>query len=363
MSAGAISIFDADVHLHELDADLAPYFEEPWRKVLEAGGLVREGARSVKGERFLDVPGYSPRTPYDPILGDFPDTEPRRLTSAALLRADLDARGIDAALVFPGRLLRAATSNDWNYLAMLQRAYNRFLAEQWVNPERGVYAAIMAANQLPEDAAEEISRYAGVPGFAAVYLPMAGAYPLWGDRQYEPIFAAAEEVGLPVVLQGATTIHTVFPYQLHHVETALAKQVLSQPFGAMANLVNLVTSGVLARHPGLKVVVNEVGLGWLPYIVDRLDHFYPYLRDEFPGFALSPGDYLRRQVYLTTHPLPPASLSARAALDVLGPDHVLFGSDYPHFDAATPSALDALELTDEARSQILSGTARAIFQL
>lgn len=363
MSAGAIAIFDADVHLHELDADLAPYFEQPWRQVLEAGGLVREGARSVKGERFLDVPGYSPRTPYDPILGDLPDAEPRRLTSAALLRADLDQRGIDAALVFPSRLLRAATSNDWNYLAMLQRAYNRFVAEQWVDSSRGIYVAIMAANQLPEEAAEEIARYAGVPGFAAVYLPMAGTYPLWGDRQYEPIFAAAAEAGLPVVLQGATTIYTTFPYELHHVPTALAKQVLSQPFGAMAHLVSLVTSGVLARHPNLKLVINEVGLGWLPFLVERFDHFYPYLRDEFPDFDRPPGDYLRRQVYLSTHPLPPGAASARAAIDFLGADHVLFGSDYPHFDAAVPSALDSLGLSDKARTQILSGTAREIFRL
>ena len=60
----------------------------------------------------------------------------------------------------------------------------------------------MAANQVPEEAAAEIHHYAGRPGFAAVYLPMAGNYPLWGDRMYRPIFAAAEAAGLPVVLQG-----------------------------------------------------------------------------------------------------------------------------------------------------------------
>jgi len=131
----------------------------------------------------------------------------------------------------------------------------------------------------------------------------------------------------------------------------------------MAHLVSLVTSGVLARHPNLKLVINEVGLGWLPFLVERFDHFYPYLRDEFPDFDRPPGDYLRRQVYLSTHPLPPGAASARAAIDFLGADHVLFGSDYPHFDAAVPSALDSLGLSDKARTQILSGTAREIFRL
>lgn len=363
LPAGAVTIFDADVHLHELDADLAPYFEQPWRRVLEAGGLAREGARAIKEERFLDVPGYSPRTPYDPILGAFPEPEPHRLTSAELLRADLAARGIDAALVFPGRLLRAATSNDYHYLVALQRAYHRYLAERWVNPEQGIYGAIMAVNQAPEEAAEEIARYAGRPGFVAVYLPMAGNYPLWGDRQYEPIFAAAEQANLPVVLQGALTVHTVFPYQLHHVQTALAKQVLSQPFGAMANLVSLATTGTLARHPHLKVVINDAGLEWLPLILQRLDYFYPYLQDEFPDFAVPPADRLRRQIYLTTHPLTGDSAFTAACIDAIGVDHLLFGSDYPHFDAAAPTHIDALPISREAKAKILGENAQTVFRL
>lgn len=363
MPSDALAIFDADVHLHELDADLAPYFDQPWRRVLEASGPPRDGVRADKGERFLDVPGYSPRTPYDPILGKFPEPEPRRLTSAELLRADLDARGIDAALVFPGRLLRAATSNDYHYLVALQSAYNRYLAEQWVNPGRGIYGAIMAANQAPEEAAEEITRYAGRPGFAAVYLPMAGNYPLWGDRQYEPIFAAAEEAGLPAVLQGTLTVHTVFPYQLHHLQTALAKQVLAQPFGAMANVISLATTGTLARHPRLKVVINDAGLEWLPLILQRLDSFYPYLRDEFPDAAASPADQLRRQVYLTTHPLQGDSAFTAACIEAIGVDHLLFGSDYPHFDATAPTQIHALSIPREAKARVLGENAREVFRL
>ncbi len=362
-----MKIFDSDVHLHELDDDLAPYFDEPWHRVLEAGakGVAREGARTPRGERFLDVPGYSALTVYDPILGELPTEEPRRLTSADLLRADLDARGVDAGLVFPGRLLRAAQSNDWDYLSALGRAYNRYLAERWVEPARGIYAAILTLNQLPDESAEEIDRYASVPGFAAVYLPLAGNNPLWGDRSYEPIFAAAEAAGLPVVLQGALTVHTVFPYELHHVPTALAKQVLSQPFGAMANLVSMVTNGVLARHPGLKVVVNDAGLAWLPATLERLDHFYPYLRDEVPFLEDPPSEAVRRQVYVTTHPLGGrANLPfLLACLEAIGLDHVLFGSDAPHFDETSLKQIQELPLGSTVTEQILALNARAVFRL
>ncbi len=357
------TVFDADVHLHELDADLAPYFELPWRRVLEEGGLAREGARAVRGERLLDVPGYWPHTVYDPIMSDFPEAEPRQLTSPDLLRADLDERGTAAALVFPGRLLRAATSTDELYVAAMARAYNRSLAERWVDPARGIYAAIMAANQVPEDAAREIETYAGLPGFAAVYLPLAGNYPLWGDRMYEPIYAAAESANLPVVLQGAITVHPVFPYALHHVPTALAKQTLSQPFGAMANLVHLVTTGVLARHPSLRIVFNDVGLSWLPILLERLDHFYPYLKDEVPFLNGPPSDSIRRQVFVSTHPIGPvlSRTYLAACIDAIGPDQILFGSDYPHFDANAPSDVAELPVGEEVKRKILVDNARRVF--
>jgi uncharacterized protein len=367
MPARPIHVFDADVHLHELDADLAPYFDQPWRRVLEDAAKVTaaEGARTPRGERLLDVPGYSPLTVYDPILGEFPTEEPRRLTSAELLRADLDERGVDAALVFPGRLLRAATSNDWDYLSALGRAYNQCLAERWVDPARGLYAAILTCNQLPEEAAAGIERYADVPGFAAVYLPTAGNTPLWGDRSYEPIFAAVEAAGLPVVLQGALTVHPVFPYELHHLPTALAKQTLSQPFGAMANLVSLVCNGVLARHPALKIVFNDAGLAWLPTVAERLDHFYRYLRDEVPFLTARPSESIRRQVYLTTHPL--GGLGDErfltACLDAVGVDRVVFGSDAPHFDQTSLEQIQSLPLSTESKRRILGENAQALYRL
>lgn len=364
MSVGPDSIVDVDVHIHELDSDLAPYFEMPWRRVLEEGGLSRQGARSIKGERFLDYPGYSPLSALDPILGELPG-EPHRVTAPEILRADLDERGVDAAVIYTGRLLRAATSHDHNYMTMLGRAYNRFLAERWIDSARGLYGAIMAVNQSAEDAAEEIEKYAKNDGFVAVYLPTAGNYPLWGDRSYDPIFAAAQEADLPVVLQGAFTIHAVFPYEFHHLPTALAKQTLSQAFGALANLVNMVTTGVLTRFPRLKIVFQDGGISWLPLAMARLDHYYEFLMEEVPFLESRPSEYVRRQVYLTTHPLEgkenPAFLTA--CLDAIGLDHLLYGSDWPHFDATAPGEILDLPISDDAKRGILGGNARQVFRL
>ncbi len=355
-------VIDVDVHIHESYADLEPYFEMPWRRALEGAPAWRP---SAAGAQIFDTPGLTPLTSYDPMLGDFPEQEPHLVTSPDILRADLDHRYIDAALIFTGRLLKAATGNDHLYAAALGRAYNRYLSERWVDPQRGIYGAIMAVNQAPEEAAGEIRRYAGQEGLVAVYLPMAGNYPLWGDRSHESIFAAAEEAGLPVVLQGTLTVHTVFPYQLHHLPTALAKQTLSQPFGALANLVSLLTTGVLTRHPNLRVVFTDVGVSWLPFLLERLDHFYPYLRDEVPFLEQPPSEYARRQVYVTTHPLDSGRDPAFtiACLEAIGAGHVLFGSDWPHFDAGSPERVRQLPIAEEAKRQILGGNAAELLRL
>ena len=359
VSVAVDPVVDVDVHIHERDADLAPYFELPWRRALEAEP-VPQSQRNASGERLLDVPGDAPQTIYDPILGDFPE-EPHRVTSADVLREDLDRRGIGATIITTGRLLRAGASNDIPYAAALARSYNRYLAERWLDPARGIHGAIMAANQAPDDAAREIARYAAADGFVAVYLAMAGTYPLWGDRSYDPIYAAAQEAGLPVALHGATTVHTVFPYQLHHMPTALAKQALSQPFGALANLTHMATTGVFDRFPRLRVVFHEVGVTWLSLLLGRLDHYWPYLREEAPFLAPRPSERLRGRVFVTTHAFASADAATlRAAMQSIGVEQVMFGSDWPHFDAAAPADLRHLDLPEGDERRILGDTAREV---
>jgi predicted TIM-barrel fold metal-dependent hydrolase len=104
----------------------------------------------------------------------------------------------------------------------------------------------------------------------------------------------------------------------------------------MANLTSMVTTGVFARFPDLKVVFAECGVSWLPFLMWRLDHQYQWLRHELPFYSEKPSWYLRHQVYETTHGLgevdDPQTLAALIA-SVGGPDRLLFATDWPHYDA------------------------------
>ena len=357
MTTTTDDIIDCDVHIHEHPPDLAPYMEQPWRRVLETTPV---------NERWLDVPGYSPLTALDPLLGDFPGPPPHLVTTPEILRADLDERGVAAALLFTGQWLGIAGTSDEPYATALMRAHNRYLRERWVDPARGLYAPVMAVPQNPAAAAEEIAAYADVPGFAAVWLPAGQMFPLWGHRQYDPIMAAAAAAGLPVVVHGHTVVGTLFPYQLQQYDTALAKQALAQPLGAIAILVNMVTTGLFARFPELKVIFAEAGVGWLPFIAWRLDLQYGDLRGEVPFLTEPPSASIRRHVWVTTHrlerPADPAALAAAVAA-IGGPERLLFASDWPHYDADTPAAIDALSLPPAAKRRILGENARAILKL
>ena len=73
--------------------------------------------------------------------------------------------------------------------------------------------------QDPQGSAEQIRTYGADDRFVAVYLPVAGLRPLWGDRMYDPIYEAAEEMGLPVMLHSVGIIHPTFPFNLEQTSS------------------------------------------------------------------------------------------------------------------------------------------------
>ena len=356
-SGEAGPIVDAEVHIHENPAELAEHAEGLLRRAMEGRAPV---------ERRLDTPGLSPLTDYDPPIGFDPLEEPHVVRTVEQLRDDLDSLGVDAAVVFTGRLLDQAAIQQPGEPLEIARTYNRYLQARWLDPARGIFGAIMAAAQDPRGSAHEIEQYADVPGVAAVSLPMACVYPLWGHRQYDPIYAAAEAANLPVVLHGFTRVYPVFPHQLEQFDTALAKQTLSKPFSAMANLTSMTTTGVFARFPELKVMFAECGVSWLPFLMWRLDHQYQWLQHELPFYDEKPSWYLRNQVYATTHGLEadndPQTLEALIR-SIGGPDRVLFATDWPHYDADSVERVSKLPLPDGWAQRILSGNAQEVFKL
>src|SRR5436305_13362638 len=116
-------VVDADVHVHEDPEELADYAPAPWDVGLREIAKVQE--------RYLDLPGISPRAEY---RVPFPGGSPRRqiVESARELRQGLDELHVDAAILFPDHLLSLAMVRDPGFAVTLARAYNRWLRERWL---------------------------------------------------------------------------------------------------------------------------------------------------------------------------------------------------------------------------------------
>lgn len=347
-------VLDADVHVHEDPAELAEYADPPWDVGLQEIAKVPE--------RYLDLPGISPRAEY---RVPFPGGSNRRqiAASAPEMRQGLDALHVDQAVLFPDHLLSLAMVRDPAFATALARAYNRWLHERWLTEERSLKGALVIAPQNPEAGAQDIRRHAGEREFACVYLPASGLKILYGHEMYDPVYRAAAEAGLPVVIHSVEAIYPAFPFQLEQFRTSLAVHALAHPLSMVANLVSMLETAVPVRFPELKIGFMEAGTGWVPFIANRLDKEYIERRREVPLLQERPSRTMRRFFYGTQPIEEPERRADLVALFELfdGENQAMFASDWPHHDFDHPQHVFALPFSPESRRKIMGLNAARFF--
>lgn len=353
-----ILIVDADVHVHEAPGEMARYCDMPWRKSLEVLEHIPE--------RYLDLPGFSPGGGGS-YCAPFPGghDSKRMVFTAKQMRNELSELAIDIAVLFPDHLLKLAVLPQIDYAAAVARAYNAWLIDRWCTREKGLLGVLVAAPQDPLDAAREIERYAKEPGIVGVYLPTAGVDPLWGHRKYDPIYQAAQDADLPVLLHSVTVVHPVFPCQVHQFDTELARHAVAHTFSMMANLVSIVTTGVPVRFPKLRIAFTEAGVSWIPFIMNRLDKEYIERRREVPFLENRPSYYIKK-FYFGTQPVEePENPQDLVTLIKLygGEETTMFASDWPHHDFDHPLKVYQLPFSPEIRRKVMGENALRFFQI
>jgi uncharacterized protein len=348
-------VVDLDVHVNESPADLIPYCELPWRKSLELSAAIPH--------RYLDIPGFAPQfVPWAQMASIERRTT---VTTPAQLREDIDLLGVDIPVLFPDSMLLHALVKPPAYAVELARAYNRWLIDAWLDKDPSFKGALLAPHQDPVVAAEEIRRFAGHPNVACVYLPACCVDPLYGHRSYDPMYDAAQECGLPVVLHSVTAINPIFPFNLQAFETLFSAHVVSHTFAMVAHAMSMLETGVPVRFPGLKIAFTEGGIAWVPWLAMRLDKEYSERRTDVPLLKERPSHYLK-QMFFATQPIEePESLADMALLLQLfdGENNVVFASDWPHHDFDHPDKVLQIPISDEARRKIMGGNAARLLGL
>jgi predicted TIM-barrel fold metal-dependent hydrolase len=302
--------------------------------------------------------------------------------------ADMEADGVDAEVLYPGPLGGLgggggiAAIPDDELRAATIRAYNDWLADFCAfAPDRLIGLALVRIEE-PDLAAAEIMRAASLGLRGAVINSMPdtmGAEPIFSPR-YEPVWSAAEEAGIPLSLhighcrslgpiaaatQGSSDSDSGNP--LSSMGSGLAEMFFTMSCLDMAEPVSLlIFSGVLERHPGLRVVVAESGIGWIPFVLERMDYtFNRHRRWMKTGITEKPSEQFQRSFHATFQQDDETGLLAR---HITGVDTLMWASDYPHTDSTWPYSRKVVEglfadVPADERARICSGNARSLYGL
>jgi uncharacterized protein len=262
----------------------------------------------------------------------------RRLTDPELRLKDQERDGVQAEVLY-GILGATRRLNDAEAAVELVRIYNEWLADFCdTHPDR--YAGLACIPNAPVDAAvKEMGRVikrGGVRG-----LEIAHSYdiaPLW-DPQWNPVWEVANEAALPVHFHTAGERRpdlAKLPPQLARVEHAV--HISGFQLYMATTLISVIFAGVLERYPNVKIVIGESGIGWIPYVLDRMDAEW---EDQFKDLSLTmrPSEYWRRQCRATYQ----SDRIGIKLLDDLGHDTIMWGSDFPHPDGVWPDSSEFIE--------------------
>ena len=293
-----------------------------------------------------------------------------RPTTTELRLADMDRDGVDATVMY-GPIVPLLIE-DPALRKVCYRAYNDWLAEFCATaPERLIGVGLIPIDDA-ESAAAEV-RYLKRIGLRTCMLLAARVQtPLWDDA-WEPLWQAAADTGIPIGFHlggGLRTVAASGPKAANPGNIGV--RVSASPLQMDEALAAVIFSGALERYPSLKIVLAETGIGWLPYMLERMDDTYRKFLDA-PDFwsshsrlalAMPPSAYFRRQIWATFQ----SDLAGMRLLDVLGEDRVMWASDYPHADSTWPDSQTAIEVNfksvpERARRRILCENARELYGL
>ena len=254
------------------------------------------------------------------------------------------------------------SQQNLDFGAAVQRAINEWQLECWAKPEPRLKPSILVGQDNVEDALVEIERCAKLGGYVQVNVSPRANEPL-GRRRYWPIYALAQELGLPMGIHvggygGHTPTGGGHPSYYNEEHHSNAHSMASQ-------LTSFVIEGVPEKFPKLKFIFIEGGFGWVPSTTWRMDQHFERFRSEVPHLKRKPSEYVKEHFWFTTQPIeePDDGRHLRQVIDWIGVDRLLFSSDYPHWDFDDPRFAFKTPLSDEERAKIFNANARALYKL
>jgi predicted TIM-barrel fold metal-dependent hydrolase len=280
-------------------------------------------------------------------LAEEPEPGIFRAANARYRCEDMDRDGVDAELV-NGPYEQILAIKDPELRVACVRAVNDWARELYEESEGRFIMLLPLPCQTPQEAVEELLRVAefGLP--TGVIFDWVGAPEPVLRQMWEPVWAAAAETGLPINLHanpfGGSRQLGVGVSGLEPRNQLLMK-VANFPMGLMSELMcAVVFAGICDRHPEVPFVLEEAGVGWVPFLFWRFDREYdfggPSSRVFKPDIPLSdkPSEFVRRNVFFTFEVEEEGGFRR---VPEVGLRNFLWASDFPGLDSPWPRSTAA----------------------
>jgi predicted TIM-barrel fold metal-dependent hydrolase len=347
-------VFDADNHLYETqDAftrhlpsrykSAVDYVDVRGRTKIVVRGTISDYipnptfevvARPGAQEEYFRI-GNPDGKSYREIVGEPMRSIPAFRSPAPRLEL-MDEQGVDRTLMFPtlASLLEERMRDDPDMMHAVIHSLNEWLYEEWTfNYEDRIFTTPVITLPVVEKAIEELEwvlergartiliRPAPVPGYRGSRS--------FGFEEFDPFWQRVVDAGILVSMHASDS-----GYARHQGEWTGPEEMLPfrlDPFRLLTvkerpifdTMAAFTCHGVFSRFPDLRVASVENGGDWIPNFIDHLADVYrkmPHAFDE------NPIDAFKRNVYVS--PFHEDNLAR--LIDIMGADHILFGSDYPH---------------------------------
>ncbi|NKQ54446.1 amidohydrolase [Amycolatopsis sp. K13G38] len=351
------ALIDADAHYYEPDDCFSRHIESRFRDSTirverDGDGLGRIFSRgrrtfmSVMPGDYASAPGALQGLFMGGVNDGFTHREvinakdhPEFTTKSSRMTL-LDEQGVEATIMLPtlGVAVEYDLRDDVDLSYASLRAFNRWLEEDWgFGSEGRIFGVPMLSLLDLGQAMTELHRVIDA-GAKLVHLcpgPIAGRSP--ADPVFDPFWATVSEAGIPVVFHVSNSGYNHFygthwseaPDNPSHRQSPLQWALCNTERPVVDTLIALTLHNLFGRHPGVKIVSIENGSSWLKPLFKTIDKAAalgrrgPMIGGQLPD---RPSEALAEHLWVCPFP----EDDVLDLIGAIGPDHVLFGSDYPH---------------------------------
>jgi len=376
-TASSLPVIDVDAHISE-PADLWTS-RAPHRLASRVPRIVRSDTGSdqwlVDGRESFGPPGFcvirrDASKAYGILCLDRFEELHAGASQVAPRLALMDEQGLAAQIVYPNVLGFAGNAimrvADLELRSFCVTAYNDAMAQLQAEGQRRLYPQFVLPIWDIEASVRELVRchdQLGLSGFVISDAPETWGLPTLSETSWDPLWAAAQERGLPVNFHigggglGGVSLWRGPALGQPSVIAATSAQLF---LGNARAIANLIFSGLLDRFPSLNFVSVESGVGWLPFYLDVCE--YQFDENGVTSLKLRPKQYFRRQIYAAYW----FERDLRHAVERLGEDNLLFETDFPHPTCVYPGVREHVQasmegLPERAQRKILYQNAQHLY--